>query len=202
MNTARERATLALRARYYTPAWTTPKAVLAGTPEALLPRKHSSITTGLATRGDHTTTAGTNSSTTRRTPRKRPPNRPKSSVSATRRPCPSNLSTDAPSDVRRYGGLRRGRCCDRETARRESETPATRGINTPFETTNSSYTRGRARTTPARSQVGGDEGARTQAPARGEGLLPDRAADQEAAAGVRLRVLDRRRVVTVHLQAR
>ena len=48
VNTARERATGALRARYYTPAWTTPKAVLAGTPEALLPRKHSSITTGLA----------------------------------------------------------------------------------------------------------------------------------------------------------
>ena len=41
VNTARERATGALRARYYTPAWTTPKAVLAGTPEALLPRKHS-----------------------------------------------------------------------------------------------------------------------------------------------------------------
>ena len=30
MNTARERATGALRARYYTPAWTTPKTVLAG----------------------------------------------------------------------------------------------------------------------------------------------------------------------------
>ncbi len=67
--------------------------------------------------------AGTNSSTTRRTPRKRPPNRRKSSRSATRRPSPSNLSTDAPSEVRRHGGLRRGRSNGRETARRESETP-------------------------------------------------------------------------------
>ena len=78
---------------------------------------------GLPSRPLTRATAGTNSSTTRRTPRKRPPNRPKSSGSAIRRPCPSNLSTDAPSDVRRHGGLRRGRSNGRETARRESETP-------------------------------------------------------------------------------
>ena len=54
---------------------------------------------------------------------------------------------------------------------------------------------------PFVSQVGGEE----QTPAReGQGevrLRPERTADQAAAAGVRLRVRDRR-VVTVHLQAR
>ena len=78
---------------------------------------------GLPSRPLTRATAGTNLATPRRTPARKPPNRPRSSRSATRRPCSSNLSTDAPSDVRRHGGLRRGRGNDRETARRESETP-------------------------------------------------------------------------------
>jgi hypothetical protein len=78
---------------------------------------------GLPSRPLTRATAGTNLATPRRRPARKPPNRPRSSGSAARRPSPSTLSTDGPSDVRRHGGLRRGRGNDRETARRESETP-------------------------------------------------------------------------------
>ena len=92
-------------------------------PELLAEYEACGARVGLPSRPLTRATAGTNLATPRRRPARKPPNRPRSSGSAARRPSPSTLSTDAPSDVRRHGGLRRGRGNDRETARRESETP-------------------------------------------------------------------------------